>query len=263
MRIVPRQADEPPGLREAVPFREIPVGPFHDERHDNFILVVGVIDREVEEEARDIHQAVPHGVRNIVDFHAVGIPEIAGVHHAPRMRDDGERALPLNALEQLVPVPLLVRARHERFPEADRQDAGAAPRERAAARAAERHLDPAHDQHRARAALHAFGENAGRVVVGDNEKVQLRKTGGLEDLPGGTGAVVRQVGMGMDDAPELRVPGKGRRLDTLAPQSGERVADRARRRRPGASTQGGHASPQAGGQRGLKQSAAGPHEAKP
>src|SRR5438132_3110387 len=259
VRIVARQTDEPPCLREAVPLDKIPIGPFDNERQEYLILILVVAQEEVQEKAWNVHETVPDRVGEIANFEPVGVPEVALVQQAAWMSDDGQRALRLEPFKELIQVPLPVRARDERTAKPNGQHAGAPPRQRTLPRASQRDLDATHHQQRAPGAVQAFRKNLGRVVIGRDEKVELGGAGGLEDLLDCAGAVMRQRGVGMNDAAELPVSFERRRRDPLAPQRLERIADRPDRRRRRAPADNRNESAQAGGEHSLDESTASPH----
>jgi len=226
VRIVAGQTDVSPCLREAVPLNKIPIGPLDDERQEDLILIIpAVVHEEAQEKAGDVHKTASDRIREIANFEPVGVPEVARVHQTAWMRDDGQRALRPDHLKELVHVPSSIQARGERSAKPNSQHAGAPARQRTLSRASQSDLNPAHHQQRALAAVQALREDPGRVVIGRDEKVEIGGAGGLEDFLDGAGAVMRQPGVGMNDAAVLPVSFDGRRRDPLAPQRLERFAD--------------------------------------
>src|SRR2546426_1684859 len=256
---VARQSDEPPCLREAVPLDEIPIGPLDNERQEDLILILVVVHEEFQEKARNVHSTVPDRIGEIANFEPVGVPKVALVQQATRMSDDGQRALRPESLKELLQVPFPVRARDERTAKPNGQHAGAAACQCTLSRASQGDLDPAHHQQRAPSAVQAFRKDPGRVVIGRDEKLEFGGAGGLEDLLDRAGAVMRQLGVGMNDATELPVAFEWRRRDPLAPQRLERFADRPDGRRRRAPADGRNESAQPGGEHCLEESTAGPH----
>src|SRR5713101_6241557 len=259
VRIVARQSDEPPCLREAVPLDEIPIGPLDNERQEDLILILVVVHEEFQEKARNVHPTVPDRIGKIANFEPVGIPKVALVQQATRMSDDGQRALRPEPLKELLQVPFPVRSRDERTAKSNGQHAGVAACQRTLSRASQGDLDSAHHQQRAPAALQAFRKDPWRVVIGRDEKLEFGGAGGLEDLLDRAGAVMRQLGVGMNDAAELPVAFERQRRDPLAPQRLERFADRPNGRRRRAPADGRNESAQPGGEHSLDESTAGPH----
>src|SRR3989449_10215013 len=227
VRMLARQSDEPPCLREAVPLDEIPIGPLDNERQEDLILILVVVHEEFQEKARNVHSTVPDRIGEIANFEPVGVPKVALVQQATRMSDDGQRALRPEPLKELLQVPFPVRARDERTAKPNGQYTGAAACQCTLSSASQGDLDPAHHQQRAPAAVQAFRKDPGRVVIGRDEKLEFGGAGGLEDLLDRAGAVMRQLGVGMNDAAELPVAFERRRRDPLAPQRLERFADRS------------------------------------
>src|SRR2546422_664258 len=227
VRIVARQSDEPPCLREAVPLDEIPIGPLDNERQEDLILILVVVHEEFQEKARNVHSTVPDRIGEIANFEPVGVPKVALVQQATRMSDDSQRALRPEPLKELLQVPFPVRARDERTAKPNGQYTGAAACQCTLSSASQGDLDPAHHQQRAPAAVQAFRKDPGRVVIGRDEKLEFGGAGGLEDLLDRAGAVMRQLGVGMNDAAELPVAFERRRRDPLAPPRLARFADRS------------------------------------
>src|SRR5207247_4099252 len=128
VRIVARQTDEPPCLREAVPLDEIPIGPLDDERQEDLILILVVVHEELQEKARNDHPTVPDRIGESANFESVGVPKVALVQQTAWMSDDGQRALSPEPLKELLQVPFPVRDRDERPAKPNSQHAGAAAR---------------------------------------------------------------------------------------------------------------------------------------
>jgi hypothetical protein len=62
-------------------------------------------------------------------------------------------------------------------------------------------------------------------VIGGDKKIQLGEVGGFEDLSVRASAVMRQAGVGVDDAAKFSVPSERRGRDTLGPEGGKRISN--------------------------------------